>query len=264
MAFPISMAPSSSSQSPRSFAARRAARRAALFFASRLILAAGIAASALIVFLPKNTHADDSDEVNDWERAGEYVTNDEGEYQGQMFGKVLVKGELKSTATGWVLVRTFENQSDEPQTAVVEEKLSQQLTANYARVSPPSVTLILRTQKVALKPHEKKSIGIIIPPAISAEMDRNAKIQAAIAQEQKRMAEDETGEHPMNLALLQRTYTAYNVGYLSPLPPGKRAARDPNEGLVTKPEFMPEPPPLENAKLVAGSAKVAANQADRL
>jgi len=204
-------------------------------FACRLVLASGVALCTLVVFLPKNTHADDTDEVHDWERAGESLVDDAGNLRGHLFGKVLVKGELKRAATGWVLVRTFENTSEEVASAVVEEKLTEQLAAHYARVSPPAVTLALRTQRVTLGPHEKRTVGIPISAAVSQRMDTNAAILAGILREEQRASED----HPPNLAIMQRTYQEYGVSYLSPLPPGKRAAREPNVG-VTAPQVMAE------------------------
>jgi hypothetical protein len=207
------------------------AHRISAWVAARLVLAMGVSACALVVLVPRETHADDSDEVQEWERSGEIVADDEGNLKGQKFGEVIARGDLTRTANGWVLVRTFENTSEEAQSLVVEEKMTKQLTAHYARVSPPAVTLVLRTQRAQLKPHETKTVGIMIPAAVSAQIDESARIKAAIEHEEKRMAES---DEPANSAIMRQTYQDFRVAYLSPLPPGKRAAKPPETG-VTRP-----------------------------
>jgi hypothetical protein len=201
------------------------------------LLAVGVAVATLIVVLPKSTHADDSNAVEDWERQGEYVADEDGKFLGSKFGDVLVKGELKSTESGWVLVRSFENTSDEPRTLTVEERVSSVMTARFARVTPPATTLILRTQRVALKAHEKKSIGVSLPPEMSKEIDESRRITRAIAREEKL---DETGADQPNWAFLNRTYKDFEVAYLTPLPPGKHAARSQARSLMPAP--LPPPP----------------------
>jgi hypothetical protein len=196
-----------------------------------VLLSVGVAACVLIVIVPRETQADETDEVADWERAGEIVADDDGNSKGQKFGEVVVRGELTRAANGWVLVRTIENTSDEPQSLVVEEKMTKQLTAHYARVSPPAVTLVLRTQQARLKPHEVKRVGIALPKELGAQIDESERVQAMIAREEKRSAETEESGNP---AILRQTYLEFRVAYLSPLPPGKRAAKPPETG-VTRP-----------------------------
>jgi hypothetical protein len=217
---------------------------------SRALLALGAFATAFIVFFPRETQAE---EIPDYERQGEY--DDEGHLR---FGEISLKGELTKTASGWILVRTYENNSDEPQSCTVEERILEQETMRNSRVGPPTNAIITRTQVLKLGPHEKRSIGVTFSPEINAKMDESQRIQDIVNAAVARSAE--TGNYSRQSSLF---YTQFSVEYLKPLPPGATAERHPiNEG-NRFPAAMPAEPmdfgPYDDAEPAPkAKAKVAA------
>ena len=96
-----------------------------------LVRGLGAAVVAAVVLFPRVTIAD---EVSDEERRGEY--DEEG---GERFGAITIAGSLVATAnspSGWALVRTYENKSDEAAHVVVEEQITRQTQVYGARVGP--------------------------------------------------------------------------------------------------------------------------------
>jgi hypothetical protein len=177
--------------------------------------AVGTAAIALALLAPRATHADE-EEIPDWERQGDYEQN------GTRFGEVVVKGELVPAANapgGWTLVRTLENTSDEPQNCTVEERILRMETTPYARSGSMAEAVVLRNQPIALKPHEKRTIGITLPPKIGEQITAGLKKKAWIDSAYQRAVANEKYDDKIMAA----SYNHFSVEYLKPLPPGKKA-----------------------------------------
>ena len=202
--------------------------------AKTLMLAGGTAAAILAVTYPRTTLAE---EIPDSDRQGEY--DDEG----MKFGNVVVKGELVADGSvpgGWTLVRTFENQSDQPEKCVVEERVLRTETMPGARVTPPPVAVVQRNQTFALGPHEKRKLGIVLPAAIGAQITAAKRRQAWVQREHDRAMNAEKYDSPAMTA----TYMEFDVEYLTVLPPGATAEK--RDTGVTRPERMGmmAPPPV--------------------
>lgn len=192
-----------------------------------VLTAIGALAVALVTFHPRTTEAE---EITDAERSGEI------DEDGQRFGDVVVSAKLVADPKapgGWVLVRTYQNKGDAPCVATLEERVLQTRTMEGSRVDPPPTAVMVRTQRFALAPHEKRAIGVYLPASVAAEIGaaekRRAAVQAAIAREY-------TSASP-RAAVFEQTYATYHVDYLTPLPPGATAAKV--EGGVTAPARMP-------------------------
>jgi len=216
--------------------------------ATTALFAASTAGAALVVLWPRPTHAE---EIPDDERRGEY------EEDGIMFGKIVVKGELVAAAKapgGWALVRTVENKSDQSETVTVEERVLRTETMPEARVNGASVAVIVRNQVITLGPHEKRSLGVSLPPAVGAQMTAGIRAKAQAESVRQRALEAERWDDPN----LNRTYMTFDVEYLKPLPPGATAqAPDPNRGGPARmPDFAPLPTAAPAAAQVADVAKV--------
>lgn len=191
----------------------------------RVVVASGVAAAALILFAPRDTRAVET--IEDDERLGEW------EEKGMRFGDIVIDGKLERTANGWVLVRTYENTSDEARRCEVEERLSTTQVAQGSRVEPAPVSLIVRNQVLALGPHEKRRIGVPIPASIGAQMDASAKTQAQIDAAMVRVM---NGHNPdAYTSILGTTYARFDVKYFKPLPPGAVAARPHGTGMMPPP-----------------------------
>jgi hypothetical protein len=192
-----------------------------------LMLAGGTAAALLVLVIPRTTLAE---ELPDSDRMGEY------EEVGMKFGNVVVQGELvaaNSAPGGWTLVRTFENQSDQPEKIVLEERVLRTETMPDARVTPPPVAVVLRNQTVALGPHEKRKVGIFLPPAVGAQITAARQRKAWIEGARARAIAAERYDGPE----MRATYMQFDVEYLTALPPGATAERKPDNG-VTRPEGL--------------------------
>lgn len=203
--------------------------------ATTLIFAAGTLMASLTVLWPRTTHADLT-EIPDSERQGDY------DEDGMMFGSIVVKGQLVADSKapgGWALVRTFENKADTPENCTVEERVLRTETMPDARVNPASTAIIVRTQRIALGPHEKRSVGVFLPPAVGAQMTAGHKTKASMEQRRERAIAEERYD-----ALADgRTYMTFDVEYLKPLQPGTKAAPPLDTG-TTRPAAMPAPPGL--------------------
>lgn len=185
------------------------------------ILAVGTAAVVLTLALPRTTHADP---IADGDRQGEW------EEEGMRFGDVVVQGKLVADGSvpgGWTLVRTLENKSDQPASCVVEERVMATETMLDARVGPSGRAALLRNQTIKLGPHEKRSIGVRLPESLGAKITAGHRTRAMAMQAQGRMLE--SGE-PDPLA--HRTFMAFDVEYLTPLPPGATAAPPVDNGFA--------------------------------
>ena len=196
------------------------------------LCAMGAAASTLLLFWPRETYAE---EVPDSDRHGDY------DEEGMKFGNVLVKGELvpaANTPGGWVLVRTFENTGAEPEKLAVEERVLRTETALDARASPPPMAVILRTQSVSLKPHEKKTVGVRLAPEIGKQITAGRNTRAFLEKARERAMES---EDPSKLRGIDfdRSFMEFHVEYLRPLEPGQTAAKPYDNG-VTRPARMAE------------------------
>ena len=197
-----------------------------------LQFAGGTAALILVVAFPRTTFAE---EIPDSDRMGEY------EEEGMKFGNVLVHGQLVADGSvpgGWTLVRTFENQSDQAEKCVLEERVLRTETMPGARVTPPPVAVVQRNQTIALGPHEKRKLGIVLPAAVGAQITAARKRQAWVERARDRAMTAERYDAPE----LRATYMIFDVEYLTALPPGATAERRQDNG-VTRPETMPLMPP---------------------
>lgn len=196
--------------------------------ATIFVFAAGTAALCLAVLWPRPTLAE---EIPDDERQGEY------EDLGMKFGNIVVKGELVADVRvpgGWALVRTLENKSDEPESCTVEERVLRTETMPEARVTPAPTPVVLRNQRISLGPHEKRTIGIALPRTLGEQITAGILAKASIERDRDRAIAAEKWDS-VNLT---RTYMAFHVEYLKPLPPGAKAAPHTNTGIV-RPERMP-------------------------
>jgi hypothetical protein len=208
--------------------------------ATTLMFAGGTAAVVLVTAWPRTTMAE---EIPDTDRMGEY------EEAGMKFGNIVVQGQLVPDGSpgGWSLVRTFENQSDAPEKCVLEERVLRTETMQGARVTPPPVAVVQRNQTIALGPHEKRKIGIRLPPAVGAQITAGMRRKAWIEQSQQRALAAERYDAPE----MRATYMTFDVEYLSALPPGATAARPVDTG-VTRPQGLWEiSPPIPPAPMPA-------------
>jgi hypothetical protein len=202
------------------------------------VLAAGTVAVVLVLALPRTTHAEP---IEDGERRGEW------EEEGMKFGDIVVKGQLVATSTGgWTLVRTLENRSDEPAKCVLEERIMRTETMIGARVGPPARAVLLRNQPIALGPNEKRTIGVRLPEALSAEIAAAHKKRVAIERAYERGIT--TGKVDSSA---RQTFHTFEVEYYKPLPPGATAA-PPEDNGVTRPgsmiDVLPPPSPAETMR----------------
>lgn len=206
--------------------------------ATMTFFAFGTLVASLTVLWPRTTHADLT-EIPDSERQGDY------DEDGMMFGNIVVKGQLVADAKapgGWALVRTYENKGDTAETCTLEERVLRTETMPDARVNPRSIAVIVRTQKIALGPHEKRSVGVYLPPAIGAQMTQGHKTKANIEQQRDALIAAEK----YDLIQYGRTYTSFDVEYLKPLLPGTKAEVPVDNGVfppAAMPVPMPPPPP---------------------
>lgn len=187
----------------------------------------GAALVAAVVLVPRVTIAD---EVSDEERRGEW--DEDG--QGQRFGAISVHGDFVATAnspSGWALVRTYENKGDEAAHVVVEERITQTDQVWGARVGAEPQVVLTRTQKLDLKPKEKKTIGVYVSAELGQRMTASAKVEAGI-----HSAMDKGQDYPM------REYQSFAVDYLRPLNPGETRAKPPVYDRDPTPDSMPGPP----------------------
>lgn len=184
------------------------------------VFAVGTLAASLGVLWPRTTHADLT-EISAAERQGDY------DEEGMKFGNIVVKGELVADAKapgGWALVRTFENKADVAESCTLEERILRTETMPDARANPPSTAMLTRTQRIALGPHEKKRIGVYLPPALGAQMTEGHKSKASL--EQRRALA--MAQERYDLLNDDRTYMMFDVDYLRPLEPGTVAAKEDN------------------------------------
>jgi len=198
-----------------------------------LMLAGGTAAAMLVLAFPRTTFAE---EIPDSDRTGEY------EEEGMKFGNVVVHGQLVADGSvpgGWTLVRTLENQSDQPEKCLLEERVLRTETMPGARVTPPPVAVVQRNQTVALGPHEKRKIGVVLPAAVGAQITAGRRRQVWIERAQERAVAAQRYDAPE----MRATYMTFDVEYLTALPPGATAERRQDNG-VTRPERMELAPPL--------------------
>jgi len=189
-----------------------------------LVQALAAGAIALMVLYPRTTQAED---VEDYDRVGEWDDD------GQRFGSIVIHASLEPSPTapgGWTLVRTFENKSDEIAEATVEEHLQSTESLEGARVTPAPVTVLARTQKLKLGPHEKKSIGVFLPATIGPKITKGEQ------------------RHALGRALMaagksdnDMTYEEFSVTYLRPLAKGETVAKHEGEYRVDHPARMPSP-----------------------
>jgi hypothetical protein len=205
--------------------------------------ALGAGVVALVVLFPKTTEAE---AVEDAARMGEW------EDEGQRFGSILVHGELVASANapgGWTLVRTYENKSDQAAECTLEERIESTESMNGARVTPPAVTVLARTQTLKLGPNEKKSIGTYIPAALGVAMTKAKTTQAWAS------AQLAAGRYDNEVS-----YAVYDVQYLRPLAPGETAAVHHDELAPLRPARLPAGPMIRADKLGAAKAKAAAEE----
>lgn len=198
-----------------------------------LMLAGGTAAFVLVAAFPRTTFAE---EIPDVDRMGEY------EEVGMKFGNIVVHGELVAAGSvpgGWTLVRTFENQSDQAEKCVLEERVLRTETMEGARVTPPPVAVIQRNQTIALGPHEKRKIGIVLPASVGEQITAGRRRQVWIERAMERAMAAERYDAPE----MRATYMTFGVEYLTALPPGATAARREDNG-VTRPARMELMPPV--------------------
>jgi hypothetical protein len=192
------------------------------------ICAAGTLTVGLVLSLPRTTHAE---EIADSDRRGDY------EEEGMKFGDVVVRGKLVPAAGapgGWTLLRTIENQSDEPATCVLEERVMRQETMVNARVGPPARAVLLRNQTFSLGPREKRSVGVHLPASLASQIAMAHRERAMIERAHEQLVM--TG-HPNKLA--QRTFMTFDVEYLTPLPPGATAEVPVDNGVRPASMAMP-------------------------
>lgn len=197
------------------------------------LFAVGTAAAALVVLWPRQTHAE---EIADWDRQGDY------DEDGMKFGNILVKGELVADGKapgGWALVRTLENKSDQTEKITVEERVLRTETMPEARVTGGSVAVVLRNQAIVLGPHEKRTIGIVLPKSIGEQITAGIKAKAWAERGREQALATEKWDSPA----LNRTYMTFNVEYLKPLSPGDTAAPSLNfgQGPARMPGAAPSP-----------------------
>ena len=202
--------------------------------ARTLMLAGGTAAALLVVTYPRTTLAE---EIPDADRQGEY--DDEG----MKFGNIVVKGQLVADGSvpgGWTLVRTFENQSDQPSSCVIEERVLRTETMPGARVTPSPVAVVQRNQTFALGPHEKRKLGVALPAAIGAQITAARRRQAWVERAHDRAMAAERYDAPE----MRATYMEFDVEYLTVLPPGATAEK--RDTGVTRPQGLAAmaPPPV--------------------
>ena len=213
-----------------------------------LMLAGGTAAAILVVTYPRTTLAE---EIPDADRQGEY------DEEGMKFGNVVIKGQLVADGSvpgGWTLVRTFENQSDQPEKCVVEERVLRTETMPGARVTPPPVAVVLRNQTFALGPHEKRKLGVALPAAVGAQITAAKRRQAWVERARDRAMTAERYDSPAMTA----TYMEFDVEYLTPLPPGATAEK--RDTGVTRPQGLAEiapPMPMPVARPGSPTPQVA-------
>ncbi len=196
--------------------------------AKAAVRAAGTAAVVLTVALPRTTHAEP---IEDSERQGEW------EEEGMKFGNVVVRGQLVAAASapgGWTLVRTLENKSDEPAHCVVEERIMRTETMIDARVGPSGRAVLLRNQPIALGPHEKRTIGVVLPAPLAAEIAAAHRSRVTIERAHERVITTGTSD-----PVAQRTFMTFDVEYLTPLPPGATAVLPVDNGVRPAAMMMP-------------------------
>ena len=189
-------------------------------------------------------HATFAEVVSDFERMGESDEN------GEKFGEIVVRGDLVADGTGWVLVRTMENKSDEPQSYRVEERVMRTETKPEARVNPPPYAVVLRGVTLKLKPHEKRSIGLRLSDALSDEITMNAKRLASI---ESRRADAIMGDHYTD-GVFDETYMVFRVEYYRPLGRGDTAEQPDPASLAQRPEGYSMAPLLTYAGVDGGWA----------
>lgn len=212
--------------------------------ATTTFFAVGTLVASLTALWPRTTHADLT-EIPDSERQGDY------DEDGMMFGNIVVKGQLVADGKapgGWALVRTYENKGDTAETCTLEERVLRTETMPDARVNPRSVAVIVRTQKIALGPHEKRSVGVYLPPAIGAAMTQGHKTKSNIEQQR----EAAIAAEKYDLLQSGRTYMTFDVEYLKPLLPGTKAEVPADNGIL-RPAGMPMPPPPSPSRELANA-----------
>jgi hypothetical protein len=190
------------------------------------IFAGGAAAVVLTMALPRTTHAEP---IADIDRQGEWAE------EGMKFGNILVRGELVADGSapgGWALLRTLENQSDAPESCVLEERVTRTETMMGARVTPPATAVLLRNQPIALAPHEKKSIGVRLPPSLGAQITAAHRTRALIERAYARTVESGKVD-----PFAERTFMTFEVAYFTPLPAGATAA-PPEDNGVRRPQAL--------------------------
>jgi hypothetical protein len=177
-----------------------------------MVLAAGTAAVVLTFALPRTTHAEP---VADSDRQGEWAE------EGMKFGDIVIQGKLVADGSvpgGWTLVRTLENTSDEAASCTVEERVMRTETMLNARVGPSARPVLQRMQTIALGPHEKRSIGVRLPESLGAQMTAAHRTRAIAQQAHSRVVMTGKSE-----AAATRTFMAFDIQYLTALPPGATA-----------------------------------------
>jgi hypothetical protein len=183
------------------------------------VLAAGAMAVGLTIALPRTTHADP---IADSERQGEW------EEEGMRFGDIVVQGKLVADGSvpgGWTLVRTLENKSDERASCIVEERVMGTETMLDARVGPSARAVLLRNQKIVLGPREKRTMGVRLPESLGAKITAGHRARAMAEQARARVIDSGKPD-----SVASRTFTAFDVEYLTPLPAGATAAAPADNG----------------------------------
>jgi hypothetical protein len=140
-------------------------------------------------FVPRTTHADD-----DSDRMGEYTGD------GFRFGDVIVSSELKrdeKSKTGYVLVVTAKNDSDNDASQKVEFDVTRSMSSPMSRVSAPGVAVWKHTESFKLAAHTSATHNVAIPSAVAQQMiaaDRE-RVQREKAQNEAMAKAEKTGKY---------------------------------------------------------------------
>ena len=121
---------------------------------------------------------------------------------------------------------------------MLEERVLRTETMPDARVTPPPVAVVQRNQTIALGPHEKRKVGVVLPAAVGEQITAARRRQAWVQQARDRAMAAER----YDAKELSATYMMFDVEYLTALPPGATAERRPDNG-VTRPGRMMLVPP---------------------
>ena len=163
--------------------------------------------ATLVALSPRTTFA----EGDDADRMGEYTAD------GTKFGNVVVNGQLTKdphSRTGWSMIITADNQSDDQAKCALETDLTRQMIVPMSRSSPEGTTVMKGKEDITLAAHQKITVRHDVPAWIVEQLNNSDRITRAKAKAQAELEKSGNGDNQAAMMLMQTPFPSFSVGFL--------------------------------------------------